>query len=51
MRRLTKYWNNFLIWVNPRRRQDILSEMARKNQELGLYDEADRKRNKPDDKK
>jgi hypothetical protein len=25
--------------------------MARKNQELGLYDEADRKRNKPDDKK
>jgi hypothetical protein len=36
---MKKYWNKFLNWLIPSRRRRILTEMTRKDQELGLYDE------------
>jgi len=36
---LRKHWNRFLNWILPGRRARILSEMMKKDQELGLYDE------------
>jgi hypothetical protein len=33
------YWNRFLNWLIPNRRQKFLAEMMRKDQEDGLYDE------------
>jgi hypothetical protein len=37
---MKKYWNRFLNWLIPNRRQKILAEMMRKDQEDGLYDDA-----------
>ena len=34
-----KYWNKFLNWLIPNRRQKILSKMIKADEELGLYDE------------
>ena len=39
MRKHKKYWNRFLNWLFPGRRARILSEMMKRDQELGLYDE------------
>lgn len=36
---LKKYWNKFLNWLIPNRRQKILAKMIRDAEELGLYDE------------
>jgi hypothetical protein len=34
-----KYWNKFLNWLMPNRREKILIRMMRDAEELGLYDE------------
>ena len=36
---LRKHWNRFLNWILPGRRARILSEIMKRDQELGLYDE------------
>jgi len=36
---MKRYWNRFLNWLIPNRRQKILAAMLRKDQEDGLYDE------------
>lgn len=36
---LRKHWNRFLNWILPGRRARLLSEMMKRDQELGLYDE------------
>lgn len=36
---LKKYWNKFLNWLIPNRREKILARMMRESEELGLYDE------------
>ncbi len=36
---MKRYWNRFLNWLIPNRRQKLLAEMLRKDQEDGLYDE------------
>ena len=36
---LKRHWNRFLNWLFPGRRARILSEMMKRDQELGLYDE------------
>jgi hypothetical protein len=36
---MKKYWNILLNWLIPNRRQKLLTEMIRKDQEDGLYDE------------
>ena len=36
---LRKHWNRFLNWILPGRRARILSEMMKRDQELGLYNE------------
>lgn len=39
MNQVKRYWNNFLNWLIPNRRQKLLSKMVRQDQELGLYGE------------
>jgi hypothetical protein len=36
---MKRYWNRFLNWLIHNRRQKLLAEMMRKDQEDGLYDE------------
>ena len=36
---MKRYWNRFLNWLIPNRRQKLLADMMRKDQEDGLYDE------------
>ena len=36
---LKKSWNRFLNWLIPSRRARLLSEIMKRDQELGLYDE------------
>ena len=36
---MRRYWNKFLNWLIPNRRQKILSKMIKADEELGLYDE------------
>lgn len=36
---LKRHWNRFLNWLFPGRRARLLSEMMKRDQELGLYDE------------
>lgn len=36
---LRKYWNKFLNWLYPSRRARLLSEIMKRDQDLGLYDE------------
>lgn len=36
---LKRHWNRFLNWLFPNRRAKILSEIMKRDQELGLYDE------------
>jgi len=36
---LRKHWNLFLNWLIPSRRARLLSEIMKRDQELGLYDE------------
>jgi len=36
---LRKHWNRFLNWLFPGRRARLLSEIMKKDLELGLYDE------------
>lgn len=38
---MRRYWNKFLNWLIPNRRQRILIEMIKADEELGLYDEYD----------
>ena len=36
---MKRYWNKFLNWIIPNRRQRLLSKIMKRDQELGLYDE------------
>jgi hypothetical protein len=36
---MKKYWNKFLNLLIPNRRERLLTEMMLRDQELGLYDE------------
>ena len=36
---LNKHWNRFLNWLIPSRRSRLLSEIMKRDQELGLYDD------------
>lgn len=36
---MRRYWNRFLNWLIPNRRQKILIKMIKADEELGLYDE------------
>ena len=36
---MKRYWNKFLNWLLPNRRQRLLAEIMKKDQESGLYDE------------
>lgn len=36
---MKRYWNKFLNWLIPNRREKIIIKMVKQNQELGLYDE------------
>jgi hypothetical protein len=36
---MKRYWNKFLNWLIPNRREKLLIKMVKQNQELGLYDE------------
>jgi len=36
---MKKYWNKFLNWLIPNRREKLLSKIMKIDQELGLYDE------------
>lgn len=36
---MKKYWNKFLNWLIPNRREKILRKMMKESQEMGLYDE------------
>lgn len=35
--RLRRHWNRFLNWLIPGRRSNLISEIIKRNQELGLY--------------
>ena len=35
---MRRYWNKFLNWLIPNRRERLLTEMMLRDQELGLYD-------------
>jgi hypothetical protein len=37
---MKRYWNRFLNWLIPNRRQKLIAEMMRKDQKDGLYDDA-----------
>lgn len=47
---MKRYWNKFLNWLIPSRRQRILVKMIKADQELGLYDEDKLSVNKKDKK-
>ena len=34
---MRRYWNKFLNWLIPNRRERLLTEMMLRDQELGLY--------------
>ncbi len=34
---MERYWNKFLNWLIPNRREQLLTEMMLRDQELGLY--------------
>ena len=36
---MKRYWNKFLNWLLPNRRQRLLAEIMKRDQELGIYDE------------
>ncbi len=36
---MRRYWNKFLNWLIPRRRARLLAEIMKRDQELGLWDE------------
>lgn len=36
---MRRYWNKFLNWLIPNRREKILTKMVKQSQEIGLYDE------------
>ena len=36
---MKRYWNKFLNWLLSNRRERLLSEIMKQDQELGLYDE------------
>ena len=36
---LRRHWNRFLNWLIPGRRSRLISEIMKRDQELGLYDE------------
>ena len=36
---MKRYWNKLLNWLIPGRRQRILSEIIKGDEELNLYDE------------
>jgi hypothetical protein len=36
---MKRYWNKFLNWLIPNRRQRLLRKIMEQDQELGLYDE------------
>lgn len=36
---MRRYWNKFLNWLIPNRRQKILANMMKHDQELGLYEQ------------
>ena len=36
---IKRYWNKFLNWLIPNRRQKILIKMMKESEEMGLYDE------------
>lgn len=36
---MRRYWNKFLNWLIPNRRQKILAKMMKHDQELGLYEQ------------
>ena len=44
---MKRYWNKFLNWIIPNRRQRLLAKIMKMDQELGLYDEPS---NKEDEK-
>lgn len=35
---LRRYWNRFLNWLIPGRRARLISEIMKRDQELGLYE-------------
>ncbi len=43
---MKRYWNKFLNWLIPNRREKILIKMMRESEELGLYDEPSTPREK-----
>jgi hypothetical protein len=36
---MKRYWNRFLNWLIPNRRQRLLADMMKKDQGDGLYDD------------
>jgi hypothetical protein len=34
-----RYWNRFLNWLIPNRRERLLKQMIKESEELRLYDE------------
>ena len=42
MKGMRRYWNKFLNWLIPNRRQRILADMMKRDQESGLYDDWER---------
>ena len=36
---MKRYWNKFLNWLLPNRRKRLLAEIMKRDQELGLYEE------------
>ena len=42
MKGMRRYWNKFLNWLMPNRRQRILVDMMKRDQESGLYDDWER---------
>jgi len=39
LKKLNRFWNRILNWVIPNRRARLLGEIMKMDQELGLYDE------------
>jgi hypothetical protein len=40
---MKRYWNKFLNWIIPNRRERLLSKIIKIDQDLGLYDESSNK--------
>jgi len=40
---MKRYWNKFLNWIIPNRRERLLSKIIKLDQELDLYDEPSNK--------